>query len=158
MRSGGPINRFLFICDGNICRSPFAAEYHSHRLAAASHSDVAVESAGLFGPGRSSPPEAIQAARERGVDLTHHRSATVTAESLGPGTLGFVMDPRQARELSRRFPTVRMRVLVLGDLDPAPIDTRRIFDPILHPIEVFRGVYDRIQRCVDELVGPSQEA
>ncbi len=153
LRSGPPIDRFLFLCDGNICRSPFAAGLHSLRLTEASDGKARiVESAGLLGPGRPSPAEAIQAARERGVDLTGHRSASITPASLGPGTLTVVMDPRQARELSRRFPDSDLWVLVLGDLDPGLIDTRRIFDPILHSVDVFREVYDRIGRCVDELI------
>src|SRR6267142_4500188 len=43
-------------------------------------------------------------------------------------------------------------VLVLGDLDPAPVETRTIRDPIDQKQDVFEQVYARIARCVRELV------
>jgi hypothetical protein len=42
-------------------------------------------------------------------------------------------------------------VLVLGDLDPEPIETRVIRDPVEQPKEVFELSYSRIERCVEEL-------
>jgi hypothetical protein len=41
---------------------------------------------------------------------------------------------------------------VLGDLDPLPIATRTITDPWGRTADVFDLVFDRIDRCVDELV------
>jgi hypothetical protein len=56
-----------------------------------------------------------------------------------------------ARRLRRQFRR-RAGVLLLGDLDPGPIRTRAIRDPVEQPVQVFREVYARIDRCLEELV------
>jgi hypothetical protein len=39
-------------------------------------------------------------------------------------------------------------VLVLGDLDPLPVETRTIRDPVNQPLEVFEETYARIERSI----------
>jgi len=41
---------------------------------------------------------------------------------------------------------------MLGDFDPLPVDTRTIRDPVNDDRPVFEQVYERIARCVRELV------
>jgi hypothetical protein len=42
-------------------------------------------------------------------------------------------------------------VVVLGDLDPKPIDSRTIVDPWNCDASIFRSSYERIDRCAKEL-------
>jgi protein-tyrosine-phosphatase len=62
------------------------------------------------------------------------------------------MDGDQQRAICRGFGKDRRDVLVLGDLDPLPIDRRAIRDPLNQPRAVFDASYDRIDRCLRELV------
>ena len=137
----------LVICLGNICRSPYAAALLTRALKG---SDVRVESSGFIGPGRHSPAEAVRTAGRRGIDLTPHRSRELTAEQVAGAELVVVMDVHQRRRLEEQFGR-RRGVLVLGDLDPEPIDTRTIRDPYDQADEVFDQVYARIERCVAAL-------
>lgn len=134
----------LFVCHGNICRSPYAAAVARRLLRAGS----AVESAGFIGPGRSSPPEAVAVAAERGTDLTPHRSQLVTAEHLLNSDVVVVMDQEQRRRVLAMRPALADRVVLLGDLDPEPITGRAVPDPVDQPIDAFRSSYDRVDRCV----------
>jgi len=136
----------LFVCHGNICRSPFAAAV----LRRVIHG-VRVDSAGFLGPGRPSPPEAVAAAARHGVDLSVHLSQLVTAETARAADLIVVMDPAQRRAICDRFGRAVRDVLVLGDLDPQLIDARAIRDPVNAPRAVFEESYTRIERCVREL-------
>ena len=61
------------------------------------------------------------------------------------------MDLTQRHEICVRFGRSERDVLVLGDLDPQPIETRVIRDPVRQPLEVFEQTYARIERCVREL-------
>ena len=63
-----------------------------------------------------------------------------------------VMEAAQQRSICERFGRRPADVLILGDLDPAAVDTRTIYDPVNDGVEVFEQVYDRIARCVRELV------
>lgn len=146
LREASPTGPVLFVCHGNICRSPYAEAVFRRRA----RGRRSAWSAGLAGPGRPAPEAARQVARERGADLEDHRSRLVTDASLREAGLVVVVDPRQARALRRRHGFNAS--LVLGDLDPGPIRRRRIRDPIFQPVEVFRQVYARIDRCVDGML------
>jgi len=143
----GPPQRVLFVCHGNICRSPYAAAVARRLLPPA----VAVESAGLIGPDRPSPPEAVAVAAERGIDLGPHRSQLIDFEHVREVDLVVVMDTRQRHRLLRARHELRGRVVLLGDLDPEPVATRAVPDPVEQPAEVFRACYDRIDRCIGAL-------
>jgi protein-tyrosine-phosphatase len=112
---------------------------------------VTVESAGFIGPGRSSPEEAKIAAASRGIDLSRHRSRTLSPEMLRASRCVFAMEPAQARGI-RKLYQAPVNVFVLGDIDSETTDSRRIPDPYDQPIEAFEDSYDRIDRCIDALV------
>ncbi len=142
----------LLVCLGNICRSPYAAAVLRQRLSGFLGKKYQFRSAGFIGPGRPPPPDAIQVARRRSIDLSTHRSQLITAQFVRESELIIVMDQHQARAVRHRFPIGRQQICVLGDLDPEPIVARGIEDPIEQPPEVFQRAYERIDRCVDQLV------
>ena len=70
----------LFVCTGNTCRSPMAAAI-MEKICVENDIDVLIESAGVFAEiGQTASPEAIQALREMGIDLTFHRSKPVSED------------------------------------------------------------------------------
>jgi protein-tyrosine phosphatase len=140
----------LFVCHGNICRSPFAAAAFLRSCATETASGINVRSAGFIGPNRSSPSSALTAAAKFGVNLSRHRSALITSENLGAADLIVVMSEEQARGIRARV-TPSTFVLILGDLDPRPVTRRTILDPWGQPDAAFDESYDRIDRCVREL-------
>jgi len=62
----------LFVCAGNICRSPMA-EGFSRKLLEPLSDDFGVSSAGIMGwEGSAATAESISAASERGIDISSH--------------------------------------------------------------------------------------
>jgi protein-tyrosine-phosphatase len=98
------------------------------------------------------PEIALAAAERRGFDLSHHRSKLVTPELVRAASVVVVMSAEQAAAIRARYGHQVLRVLVLGDLDPLPIATRTVTDPWGRSATVFEMVFDRIDRCVGELV------
>lgn len=139
----------LFLCHGNVCRSPFAAAVLARALEP-TNARVSIASAGFIGPNRSSPPEALASASRFGIDLASHRSALITPDAISSTDLVVVMSATQARAVRLGY-QLRQSPLVLGDLDPSPIETRTIVDPWGGPPELFDTSYARIERCVREL-------
>ena len=137
----------LILCQGNICRSPVAAALLDRALAPLG---IEVQSAGFIGYNRPPPAEAVAVATRHGVDLSGHRSRLVTADLVRAADLIVVMDPAQQRMVCERFGCWPRDVIVLGDLDPAPVKARTIRDPVNQPAEVFEESYERIERCVRE--------
>ncbi len=148
LREPGPV---VFVCLGNVCRSPFAEGAFRNALPGALRGAVQVESAGLIGPGRPCPADGIAVAAARGVELAAHASRMLTAAQARRAGLLVVMGVDQRERVGARFRVPDARILVLGDLDPLPIDTRTVFDPWRRGEEAFRASYDRIERCVAEL-------
>ncbi len=147
-----PPRAFLFLCHGNICRSPYAARAFARRLPASLAAHLAVRSAGFAGPGRPAPPEAVRSAARRGVDLSDHRSALLTATVAQEGELVLVMNELQRRAVCHLRGYDPGDVIVLGDLDPEPKQRREITDPWGQGEPTFECVYRRIDRCLDALI------
>lgn len=143
--AGGTV---LFVCHGNICRSPYAEHALVRDLPDSERGRWQVESMGFIQPGRPSPEEAVAVAARRGVNLESHRSRLLTPESVAAARLVYVMSTAQERAIRARFGADPGRVWVLGDLDPKPIRRRTIRDPVDQPEDVFETVYDRIDRCI----------
>lgn len=143
----------LVVCLGNICRSPYAERRLTDELARAGLDAVRVVSAGFILPGRRSPEAARRVAARRGLDLESHRSQVVTSAMVREADVTLLMAPPQLRRLRQVAgaepdgPSI-----VLGDLDPAPIDRRTIVDPYDRSDDVFEAVYERIDRCCHSLV------
>jgi protein-tyrosine-phosphatase len=147
-----PPQRVLFVCHGNICRSPYAAAALAGRLPLPLRGVVRVDSAGFFGPGRPVPPNGIAVAARRGLNLSAHRSRLLTPSPSGGADLVVVMEPGQRRALRGLIGRDGHAILVLGDLDPEPVTTRAILDPVDQPEAAFEASYARIDRCLDTLV------
>lgn len=145
-RMGMPA-RVLFVCEGNIYRSPFAAGAFLRALPAPVRERMQVSSAGFAVSGRPAPAEAVASAARRGVDLGAHRSSIVTAARVAQADLVVAMEPRQRRLLLERYRASSARVLVLGDLDPLPIASRAVADPLGGDPAVLEPAYDRVERC-----------
>jgi protein-tyrosine phosphatase len=139
----------VVVCHGNICRSPLAAALLRRALGP---TGIRVESAGFIGPNRPAPRDAVAAAARRGVDLSDHRSRLLTADLVSSADLLVVMGPEQQRAVCERFGRWPRDVIVLGDLDPAPIEARTIRDPIEQGPDVFEESYARIEICVAAFV------
>ena len=137
----------LFLCHGNLCRSPFAAGVARKLLP----SWVDIASAGFLAPGRRPAPAALTAAAEFGIDLSSHRSDQLSIDHFRNADLVVVMDRDQRRRVVTMQPAVAGRVVLLGDLDPVPASSRDVPDPVSQPLEAFRSTYGRINRCIAAL-------
>lgn len=138
--------RMLVVCHANLCRSPYLEAVLRCNLP-----DIEIASAGVLGAGRRVPAEGIAAARDRGIDLSGHRSRLLTGEALERADVVIVMEPRQARMLIGAFGVRSDRVIVAGDLDVDADEPRQIVDPWGRSRDVFVETFVRLDRCAREL-------
>lgn len=148
--------RLMFLCSGNICRSPMAAEYFRSRAARAGLSHVAVDSAGTLGIyDRGASPEAIEAMKEVGVDLGGHRSKGLEASGMRTADLVIVMSWDHREELAARYPDADVDRYLLRAFEKGPepdADPLDLQDPIGRELEFYRTQRELIMACVDHLV------
>jgi protein-tyrosine phosphatase len=99
--------RILFVCLGNICRSPTAHGVFEHLLSQGNGGmRVDVDSAGTgdWHVGKAPDPRTRAAAARRGYSLEHLRARTVVDEDFGRFDYILAMDDANLRELRRRCP------------------------------------------------------
>jgi protein-tyrosine phosphatase len=97
----------LFVCMGNICRSPTAEGMFRKHVADAGLSErIHVESAGTHAYHAGAPPDrrAQEAAARRGITLTHIRARRISDEDFESFDYIFAMDKDNLDELLERAP------------------------------------------------------
>lgn len=146
--------QILFVCTGNICRSPFA-EHLTRKLALEAGLDqVRVSSAGTHAQeGRACPQQAIEVGSEFEVDLTTHLSVRVEVELLTLADLVLVMTPDQVLFLEALLPDASGTVIrCLAEFSPGPRRPPSVPDPYGSETWAFRASYQFIEACVRGLL------
>jgi protein-tyrosine-phosphatase len=142
--AGGPA-KILFLCYGNICRSPLAAALAEKRL-----SGVTIDSAGFHEQtGRSCPQKILRIAESFRTDLSSHRSARVTRDGLANADLVIAMDLENLNCVRQEFPEMANRTTLLG-LFATP-ETVAIADPYLADEAATSSICEQIRQGIDGL-------
>ena len=154
------MTRVLFVCLGNICRSP-TAEGVLRALAAreAPELPLEVDSAGTAGYHVGEPPDprTQRAAARRGYDLTALRARVVEPADFERFDLILAMDEENLRVLRRRAPPhahERLQLLLEFKSDAA---TRDVPDPYYGGPNGFEEVLDLVEGAARGLIAHLRE-
>lgn len=137
--------RVLFVCKGNICRSPFAQYYCAQAVFQGS---AEVMSCGYYPEkGRVCPKEAVNAAKAMGVDLSAHRSSVISEEIVRQAQVIFIFDEENSKTLITRYPFATRKTYRIGLLaQEGPISIK---DPYGGTINDFKETYQTIICALD---------
>lgn len=152
--------RVLFVCSGNICRSP-TAEAVFASLADVRGVDAEADGAGIGAWHVGEPPDArstAEAAR-RGVSL-RGVGRQVTAADFDSFDLVLACDRTHERDLRRIAPDeeAAAKVRLLREWDPVADAEPDVPDPYYGGVDGFRDVYDVIERSCSALLDEIEAA
>jgi protein-tyrosine-phosphatase len=105
----------LFVCTGNICRSPLAAGLLAARLES-SDPAIRVDSAGILDLKVPSPPEVIATGNDLGIDLANHRGRLLTVGDVEEAGLIIGMTRKHVREVVMMDPSAWARTFTFREL------------------------------------------
>ena len=142
----------LFVCSGNVCRSPMAAGLLRQSLLdrnlAAGHR---VFSAGLWAlDGQPASANAIAAMTERGIDITDHVAHTLTAEDVASADLILGMSQEHVEVIQNTWPQYRWKAHRLGEMSGK---RRDIQDPYGKPLKAYRACAEVISSYLAQGLG-----
>lgn len=137
------IKRLVFVCRGNVCRSPYAE-------AAAKSLGLSATSCGIDVV-RSAPAEAnaVRAAFLRGKDISRHMSQSIFDVSLDSSDCLVVMDPSHLRTARNVAGYVGCQVTLIGLWGIFVVP--RIDDPYGKPLHAFSRCFDKIDDALEGL-------
>ena len=142
LASGKQPKQVLFLCYGNICRSPVAEAVARTILAG-----TQVASAGFFAiEGRRSPDNVRWAAEHMGLDLSHWASRLVSDDMVNDADLVFVMDLYNFNDFRVRYRKHAHKLLLMGMFAEPPCPN--VSDPYQKGPEETIRVLRQIERAV----------
>src|SRR5256714_2627046 len=138
------VKSVLFVCTGNICRSPIAEGLF--RRVIGNRKDIEVVSAGVHAV-RGQPPSlyAVQVCAEEGTDISGLRSQPLTATLVDQATHIFAMTGAHLETIQTVFPQTAEKTFLLREFEePGTTVCRELSDPI----GLCREVYEHCARII----------
>jgi protein-tyrosine phosphatase len=147
-----PLRNVLYVCTGNVFRSPVAAEMTKQLLR---ETDTKVESAGILRyNGPPLPRSIIELTKRHGIDLSAHKPRQVNANLVEAADLILVFDSRQIGEMTEKFPQARNKTYMIKNYASYQ-DGKDMEDLWGKPAEVFqlfiRDLRVYVERCVNRI-------
>jgi len=138
------VKNVLFVCTGNICRSPIAEGLFRRLIG--NRKDIEVVSAGVHAV-RGQPPSlyAVQVCAEEGTDISGLRSQPLTATLVDQATHIFAMTGAHLETIQALFPHTAEKTFLLREFEePGTTVWREVPDPI----GLGREVYEHCARII----------
>ena len=144
---------FLFVCHGNIIRSPMCEALMKRELLDGK-SNLRVASAGIHAvPGNQAHPWAIRAAHELGISLADHRARLLSEQDVVEADVVFAMDYQNQVQLFMRWPQARSKIFMLGGYAALGGESVEIHDPFYRGEMATAQCYRQLSKCIHNLVG-----
>ncbi len=138
----------LFVCTGNVCRSPMAEGLFRH--AVKGRGDFQILSAGVGAvDGQAPSPYAVEALRELGLDISRQRSRALTPELVQQADYIFGMTRGHVDAIDLLYPQAAEKTFLLREFDETlDFYEKDIPDPIGGPYEVYLLSRDQIEQGI----------
>lgn len=142
------IRRVLFVCTGNVCRSPMAAALLNDQSRRRGDEDkILALSAGTWAlENQPASAHALTVMADRGIDLSAHRGHTVTRQDLAEAAAIIVMTRSHRDALAAEFPECRRRLHLMSELKERTFD---ISDPYGEDLAEYVNCARELERLVE---------
>src|SRR5256885_2241114 len=142
----------LFVCTGNVCRSPMAEGIF--RQAVQGRNEYLVLSAGVgAADGQPPSPYAVRALKDIGIDISRQRSRMLTADLVQQADYIFGMTHGHVDAVNLLYPQAAEKTFLLREFDETlDIFEKDIPDPIGGSYEIYLNSRDQIEQGIASLL------
>ncbi|WP_372758581.1 low molecular weight protein-tyrosine-phosphatase [Litorivivens sp.] len=154
------MTRVLFVCLGNICRSPTAHAVFEHMVQQRGlSSQIMVDSAGTgdWHIGHSPDKRATATAKTRGIDMTHLRARQFTRDDFARFDYVLAMDNSNLKDMLALEPAGHTATVRLFLEFATRFTEREVPDPYYGGDEGFEYVFDLVEDASLGLIRHIQE-
>jgi protein-tyrosine phosphatase len=148
--------RIVFVCLGNICRSPTAEGVMRAQLERAGITEVELDSAGTgaWHVGEPPDPRSRRAAKQRGYDLEALRARQFTIKDFGEFDLIVAMDRQNLAQIERlaKMAKVVPPIRLMRSFDPTAEPGAEVPDPYSGDSLGFEDVLDICERACEGIL------
>ena len=138
-------NNILFVCIGNICRSPSAEYLLKHKTA--HRPGLTIHSAGLGAlVDQGIDATAGELLSANGIDASEHVARKLTRDMLVNADLILTMEPRHIKGINDLAPQVSGKTFLLGKWS----NNQDVPDPYRKSREAFEHVYKLLDQFTDD--------
>jgi protein-tyrosine-phosphatase len=140
--------KVLIVCTANVCRSPMGEAILSRMIKEKKwDNSLQVESAGIYAmDGQKSSDLTLEVCRENRLDLSDHRSRSITPHDIQNSDLILCMTPDHKQDLDHFFAGEQEKILTLREYGRTKEPTRlAIDDPIGMSLNFYRRIFREIE-------------
>jgi RpiB/LacA/LacB family sugar-phosphate isomerase len=142
----------LFVCTGNICRSPMAEGLFRHLTRGRVSFEAASAGVGAV-DGQPPSAHAVRVLGEMGVDISRQRSRALTAEMVTRADYIFGMTHGHVETVLLLYPQATEKTFLLREFDDSlEAFEKDIPDPIGEGLETYRVCRDQIEQGIESLL------
>ena len=143
----------LFLCTGDICRSPMAVFYMRKKLEEKKIKNIECRGSGVMTVSSLLPaPETVIVMREDEIDIGTHRSTKLTKELIKKADLVLGMTPFHVQMAKRVSELAKGKTFLFKEYVEDTPKMYQIADPMGGTLETFKTTYRHIKDAINKLI------